>query len=110
MLALWAPAAALAGPFIPCGVAPRPLCIGPAPGAGIPTPAEVPGKEYSDHFDKDGIVGAPDPEQNIAWDGVVPGGVADTFDYSGSRLPPLLGPPEGEVDALANVGDALFHA
>jgi hypothetical protein len=83
------------GPFVP-GV----------PGSIIPGPKNVPGKEYSDHLDKDGRTGAPDPEQNIAWDGV--GGVADTFDYTGSRI--LVDGTIDEVDALANRGDLLFNA
>jgi hypothetical protein len=107
------PTAALAGPFVPCGAVPRPGCVLPAPSDQIPIPAVVPGKEYSDHRDKNTLpppdtVPVFDPEQNIAWDGL--GGVADTFDYTGSRIPTLGDDADREVDALANSGDSLFNA
>jgi hypothetical protein len=95
-----APSQVLAGPFVPQGP-----FVQPAPGSGIPGPKNVPGKEYSDRFDKD-TQEPPvlDPEQNIYWDGN--GGRQDTFDYSGSRAGDT--DPAREVDALANHGDALF--
>jgi len=95
-----APSQVLAGPFVPQGP-----FVQPAPGPGIPGPKNVPGKEYSDRFDKD-TQEPPvlDPEQNIYWDGN--GGRQDTFDYSGSRAGDT--DPAREVDALANHGDALF--
>lgn len=59
-------------------------------------------------------VPALDPMQVITWDGV--GGVADSFDYSGTlQLPPGNpipdpGPGFDNVDALANNHDALFFS
>lgn len=82
----------------------------PIPGPFIPSPTQVPGKEYTDDFDKN-TVPALDPYQVIAWDGV--GGVMDSFDYSGTGVPGVPGPPsvdEVNVDALANNRDALFHS
>ncbi len=95
-----APSQVLAGPFVPQGP-----FVQPAPGQGIPSPKNVPGKEYSDRFDKD-TQEPPvlDPEQNIYWDGN--GGRQDAFDYSGSRAGDT--DPAREVDALANHQDALF--
>ncbi|NCS22132.1 MAG: PEP-CTERM sorting domain-containing protein [Microcystis aeruginosa G11-06] len=95
-----APSQVLAGPFVPQGP-----FVQPAPGPGIPGPKNVPGKEYSDRFDKD-TQEPPvlDPEQNIYWDGN--GGRQDAFDYSGSRAGDTV--TAREVDALANHGDALF--
>lgn len=83
---------ASAGPYIPRG----PFVV-PLPGLAIPTPTQVPGKEYTDFADKDGIVGAPAPGQAILWDGA--GGVKNGALY-----------PVDEVDALANLGDALFDS
>jgi len=95
-----APSQVLAGPFVPQGP-----FVQPAPGPGIPGPKNVPGKEYSDRFDKDTQEPpVSDPEQNIYWDGN--GGRQDAFDYSGSRAGDT--DPAREVDALANHGDALF--
>ena len=92
-----------AGPYAPQGP-----FINPSPGPDVPTPTQVSGKEYSDHLDKNtGGAAAgplPDPEQVISWDGV--GGVQDSFDYTGSRLP--NDDNDREVDALANPHDALF--
>ena len=85
-----------------------PACALPIPGDLIPGPAVVPGKEYSDHSDQNAVP-ALDPEQNIAWTGVVPGGVADTTECSGSRVVPGDA-ADREVDALANSDDALFDA
>ena len=95
-----APSQVLAGPFVPQGP-----FVQPAPGSGIPGPKNVPGKEYSDRFDKDTQEPpVSDPEQNIYWDGN--GGRQDAFDYSGSRAGDT--DPAREVDALANHQDALF--
>ncbi|WP_013325336.1 hypothetical protein [Gloeothece verrucosa] len=69
--------------------------VNPIPGAGIPTPKQVPGKEYADSPNKDQN-GAADAGQSLLWDGN--GGVADGFDFG-----------DQEVDALANYGDALFY-
>ena len=52
--------------------------VSPIPGCNVPTPCQVPGKEYSNHMDKD-MFGVPDPLQVLMWDGQ--GGVANTFDY-----------------------------
>lgn len=71
--------------------------VDPIPGCNLPWPCQVPGKEYSNYADKD-MFGVQVPEQALKWDGQ--GGVANTFNYGGS----------GEVDALANCQDALYHA
>lgn len=78
--------------------------VNPAPGNVVPSPQQVPGKDFSDVRDRD-APGALDPEQDVAWDGS--GGVRDSFDYSGSR--PLY-PSDTEVDGISAGGDALFHA
>lgn len=82
------------------------------PGAGrfIPTPMEVPGKDFSDVRDRDAN-GVFDPEQVVAWDGN-PGinGVRDSFDYSGSRLAYPGADIDLPVDGIASGGDALFEA
>lgn len=78
--------------------------VTPAPGNGIPTPQQVPGKDFSDIRDRD-AAGALDPEQDVAWDGS--GGVRDSFDYSGSRA---LLPQDIGVDGISAGGDALFQA
>ena len=61
----------------------------------FPLPKQVSGKEYSDNADKN-TFGIPDPQQTLAWFG--DGTTTDGFDYPGS----------GQVDAMANSGDALF--
>lgn len=71
-------------------------------------PTEVTGKEYSNYFDED-FAGKPDALQVIAWDGM--GGSSDTFDYTAAMrsyelIEMISG---GQVDALANSGDAFFH-
>jgi hypothetical protein len=102
VLLLLATSAAYAGPYEPVT---DPVC--PSPGCVLPPPDRVPGKEYSNHFDRTGFPNhAPDHEQVIAWDGK--GGTKDTFDYSGSRPSDPI--EEREVDALANLEDALFDA
>ena len=65
----------------------------------VPPLTLVPGKEYSNLPDET-FAGAPDPLQNIAFDGI--GNAWDTFDYTGSGI------PDFEVDALANSLDAYF--
>ena len=94
---------AQAGPYVPQG----PFVVA-APGAGVPMPPTVPGKEYSEdltpftHLPGDkNAAGAPDSEQVIAWDGAA--GIMDSFDYSGSR-----DDTEREVDALAHSWDLLY--
>ena len=93
-LLLLAGAGARAGtvPYNPCGP-----FVSPIPGCYVPTPCQVPGKEYSNFVDKNQF-GNPDAMQVLMWDGQ--GGVADTFDY-GDGI---------DVDALANCRDALYHA
>lgn len=59
-------------------------------------PTQVTGKEYSDNADKD-TFGVPDPGQTLLWDGT--GATADGIDY----------PTHGQVDAMANPGDAYFQ-
>ncbi len=56
--------------------------------------------------------GVPDPLQVVSWDGLVSGpegnsGSVDAFDYGNS---PGFNYPDGQVDALANRGDAIFRA
>ena len=74
-------------------------------GPGLPSPAIVPGKEYSHDLDHTtaGGGGVGDPEQVIAWDGS--GGTADGLDYSGTRI---NFPEDSQVDATANRLDHLF--
>jgi hypothetical protein len=83
---------ATAGPYIPRGP-----FITPVAGAKIPAPWQVPGKEYTDFPDKDATAPKPNlvPGQSILWDGA--GGVTNGMNYGAD-----------EVDALANLGDALF--
>ena len=79
----------------------------PGPSIIVPTPKEVPGKDFSDVRDRD-APGAPDVEQVVAWDGF--GGVRDSLDYSGSRLAYPRVAQDIEVDGIAAGGDALFQA
>lgn len=90
---------AIANPWVPV-VNP----VAPGPGNAIPTPNQVPGKDFSDIRDRDAL-GVLDPEQVVAWDGS--GGVRDSFDYSGSRA---LYPTESAVDGIGAGGDALFNS
>ncbi len=91
----------LAGAGARAGTVPYNSCgpfVSPSPGCGVPTPCQVPGKEYSNYVDKDDS-GAADAMQVLMWDGQ--GGVNDSqFDY-GDGI---------DVDALANCQDALYHA
>jgi hypothetical protein len=64
----WMPAAVVANPWNPMTSAL------PGPSILIPTPKEVPGKDFSDVRDRN-AAGAPDVEQVVAWDGL--GGVRD---------------------------------
>lgn len=83
-------------------------------GEGLPSPDRVPGKEIS--FTPDLTTAVPpllvgDPEQVNAWDGFAAGGgLADSFDYSGSRLVPgqSILDDDRQTDAIANHKDALF--
>ena len=75
--------------------------VTPAPGFFIPTPTQIPGKEYSSNYDWDASY-TPDQQQNLAWDGA--GGVMDALDYTN----PFGG--FGDVDAISQTNDALFHS
>jgi MYXO-CTERM domain-containing protein len=79
----------------------------PGPSILIPTPKEVPGKDFSDVRDRN-AAGAADLEQVVAWDGL--GGGRDTFDYDEAPNTRPLYPPSTEVDGLSAGGDALFQA
>ena len=98
-----------AAPFTPQGPFVQPL-----PGPLLPSVTQVSGKEFSDSINAPAsavdrnAMGILDFEQNIAWDGA--GGVADTFDYTGSRLQIDPHVPDREVDAIANKEDMLFGA
>jgi len=72
-------------------------------GSIIMGPTSVGSKEYSNYFDEDSA-GAADSLQVIWWDGT--GGATDTFDYSGASYDYS---DCGQVDALANHGDAYFY-
>lgn len=85
-------------PYVPAG----PFVV-PTAGPILPGPTEVPGKEFSSHSDKDHFHFG-DPEQVVNWNGL--GGTYDGVDYTGSRQ---SDPEERQVDALANVDDALFQ-
>ena len=109
LLAWNLPLAVFAAAFIPQGPFVQPL-----PGNVLPSVTQVPGKEFSDSINAPAsavdrnAMGVLDFEQNIAWDGA--GGVADTFDYTGSRLQIDPHVPDREVDAIANKEDMLFGA
>lgn len=98
-----------AGPFIDRGP-----FVDPAPGDIIPLPPEVPGKEYTDLPDKNAAnPPVPTPLQVIRWDGRPPGGVTDSFNYSGTFQNPVgtsIPNPGSQIDALAHNRDALFQS
>lgn len=75
---------------------------------GVPSPANVPGKEYSHHADIDAS-GALAPMQNLAWDGT-----GNTWNSIRYPVPPPPGggpPPTGiNVDAIASRQDYLFDS
>ncbi len=107
----------VAGPYVPPSDPIDLLKVNlPAP-AGTPPdgPWRHPGKEYSHEFDEDAARHI-DSQQNVKWDGH--GGVADTFDYNDSdgADPGAPAAPDGnnnandQVDAIANVEDALYTA
>lgn len=81
-----------AGPYVPQGP-----FVSPAPGSGVPAPPNVPGKEYADMPNK-GQLPPPNliPGQSLLWDGA--GGIMNGINYGNT------------VDAMANVGDALFDS
>lgn len=80
----------------------------PAVGPEIPRPDQVPGKEYSSENDTSSLpTGVTlDDQQNTMWNGK--GGVDNTFDYNNNDA--TSHSPQQQVDELANVRDALFHA
>jgi hypothetical protein len=82
----------MAGPYMVRGP-----FLNPAPGAGIPGPMNVTGKEYADNPNKDEN-GAALPGQTLLWDGA--GGIGNGL--------AVAAPPD--VDSMANVGDALFQS
>ncbi len=84
--------------------------VNPAAGSVIPTPAQVTGKEYTDHRDKDDANppgGA--PLQVLRFDGA--GGTKNGYNYSGSfvALGATIPDPGREIDAIAGPFDALFN-
>jgi hypothetical protein len=96
VFSLGLPLKTLASPFVSQG----PFVI-PEAGNRIPTPRQVPGKEFTDNFDRDAL-GNLDSLQNIAWDGA--GGTGDSFDYDGADEFIF----DLQVDAQANLADTLF--
>lgn len=66
-------------------------------GTRLPPPRKVPGKEFSTIRDLN-QVNTPTHGQSMFWDGL--GGVRDAYNYTST----------GQLDALANAGDALFDA
>lgn len=73
----------------------------PEAGPIIPSPLQVPGKEFTDDFDRDAL-GNLDSLQNIAWNGA--GATADSFDYDRDDVFDF----NLQVDAQANLADTLF--
>ncbi len=78
--------------------------IFPTAGDAIPSPIDVPGKDYSHYGDWDDL-GFASPEQVIAWDGF--GGTRNAQNYLGSRPYPGVTQPI-DTDGIANAGDALY--
>lgn len=99
------PISANATPFT---YAPRLSPCFPPDNCRLPTPTEVPGKEYSNNLDVNDVQPIPnlDSEQNLAFDGQ--GGRGDSFDYTGSRVGFNDNINNPQVDALANGEDLFF--
>lgn len=97
----WMPADVSANPWNPMTSAM------PGPSVLLPTPKEVPGKDFSDVRDRN-AAGMADLEQVVAWDGL--GGVRDSFDYDQPPNTRPLYPTSTEVDGIAAGADALYHA
>jgi hypothetical protein len=94
----------LAGPFNSPGPFVNPV------GDGVPSPPEVPGKEYSEDPDRNGYPShTPNPGQVIAWDGT--GGTTNTSNFLTLWNPQsgIAAPDPFQVDALANRKDFLFY-
>lgn len=88
-----------------------PAPVTPSPGPGLPSPAQVTGKEISFVPDQDAGVGflVPNPESVLGWDGQAPvPGLIQGFDFSGSRFA-ANDSVNRQVDALASPIDALFN-
>ncbi|WP_420372363.1 PEP-CTERM sorting domain-containing protein [Microcystis aeruginosa] len=99
-----APSQVLAGPFNSPGPFVNPVVD------GVPSPPEVPGKEYSEDPDRNGNpLHTSNPGQVIAWDGT--GGTTNTSNFFGLWNPQsgIAAPDPFQVDALANRKDLLFY-
>ncbi len=99
-----APSQVLAGPFNSPGPFVNPVVD------GVPSPPEVPGKEYSEDPDRNGNpLHTPNPGQVIAWDGT--GGTTNTSNFLTLWNPTsgIAAPDPFQVDALANRKDLLFY-
>ena len=91
---------AQAGLFFPQG-----HFLAPEPGWKFPDPPQVPGKEYSNHNDRNAAPAhTPDNGQVIYWDGA--GGTTNGTDF----VDFLIQENDPQVDALANRNDVLFDA
>jgi hypothetical protein len=94
----------LAGPFNSPGPFVNPVVD------GVPSPPQVPGKEYSEDPDRNGNpLHTPNPGQVIAWDGT--GGTTNTSNFLTLWNPTsgTAAPDPFQVDALANREDLLFY-
>ncbi|MCZ8128467.1 MAG: PEP-CTERM sorting domain-containing protein [Microcystis sp. LE19-114.1B] len=99
-----APSQVLAGPFNSPGPFVNPVVD------GVPSPPQVPGKEYSEDPDRNGNpLHTPNPGQVIAWDGT--GGTTNTSNFLTLWNPTsgTAAPDPFQVDALANREDLLFY-
>jgi len=99
-----APSQVLAGPFNSPGPFVNPVVD------GVPSPPQVPGKEYSEDPDRNGNPShTANPGQVIAWDGT--GGTTNTSNFLTLWNPQsgIAAPDPFQVDALANRKDFLFY-
>jgi len=99
-----APSQVLAGPFNSPGPFVNPVVD------GVPSPPQVPGKEYSEDPDRNGNPShTANPGQVIAWDGT--GGTTNTSNFLTLWNPTsgIAAPDPFQVDALANRKDLLFY-
>ena len=99
-----APSQVLAGPFNSPGPFVNPVVD------GVPSPPQVPGKEYSEDPDRNGNPShTANPGQVIAWDGT--GGTTNTSNFLTLWNPQsgIAAPDPFQVDALANRKDLLFY-
>ncbi|MFM6324257.1 MAG: PEP-CTERM sorting domain-containing protein [Microcystis panniformis] len=98
------PSQVLAGPFNSPGPFVNPVVD------GVPSPPQVPGKEYSEDPDRNGNPShTANPGQVIAWDGT--GGTTNTSNFLTLWNPQsgTAAPDPFQVDALANRKDLLFY-